>query len=435
MEAIGHVLNYRVSRNRKITIYIAFAVFIILLFLPWTQNVRSTGRVTTLQQNQRPTEINTIIAGRVVKWFIKEGDFVQKGDTILQISEVKEEYLDPNLVPNVKSQLLAKSNSADFYKSKADAAGNQIKALAEIRNNKVSQTKNKLLQQVQKITADSMDYIAAANDYAIAKKQYDRQKQMFDSGLVSLTQFEQRNQYLQSMLAKKTSAQNKYLNTKNELDNVKIELSATFQDYSEKILKAEGDRLQSLSTAATTDAEIAKLSNQVNNYTTRNSFYFIIAQQSGQIVQLKTTGAGEIVKDGEQLGVIVPDKIQLAVEIFVSPLDVSILKVGSKTRFVFDGFPAVVFGGWPEASYGTFGGKIYAIENTTNDEGKFRVLVVEDEKDRKWPEKMRLGNGAQSIALLNDVPIWYELWRNINGFPPDFYTHKTEKENKQAYGH
>ncbi len=430
MEAIGHVLNYRISRNRKITIYIAFGVFLILLFLPWTQNVRSTGEVTTLQQNQRPTEINTVIAGRVVKWFIKEGDFVQKGDTILQISEVKEEYLDPNLVPNVKSQLLAKSNSADFYKSKAEAASNQIKALDQIRNNKVSQTKNKLIQQVQKITADSMEYIASANDYAIAKKQYDRQKQMFDSGLVSLTQFEQRNQYLQSMLAKKTSAQNKYFNSKNELDNVKIELSATFQDYSEKILKAEGDRLQSLSTAATTDGEIAKLSNQVNNYTTRNSFYFITAQQSGQIVQLKITGTGEIVKDGEQLGIIVPDKIQLAVEIFVSPLDVSILKVGSKTRFVFDGFPAVVFGGWPAASYGTFGGKIYAIENTTNGEGKFRVLVVEDENDRKWPEKMRIGNGAQSIALLNDVPIWYELWRNINGFPPDFYTHNVPKEKK-----
>jgi multidrug resistance efflux pump len=431
MEAIGHVLNYRISRNRKIVIYTAFGVFIILLFLPWTQNVRSTGRVTTLQQNQRPTEINTIIAGRVVKWFIKEGDFVQKGDTILQISEVKEDYLDPNLIPNVKSQLLAKSNSAEFYKSKADAASNQIKALEQIRNNKISQTKNKLIQQVQKITADSMDYIAAANDFSIAKKQYDRQKQMFDSGLVSLTQFEQRNQYLQNMSAKKTSAQNKYFNTKNELDNVKIELSATFQDYNEKILKAEGDRLQSLSTAATTDAEIAKLSNQVNNYTTRNSFYFITAQQSGQIVQLKTTGTGEIVKDGEQLGVIVPDKIQLAVEIFVSPLDVSILKVGSKTRFVFDGFPAVVFGGWPEASYGTFGGKIYAIENTTNGEGKFRVLVVEDSNDRKWPEKMRIGNGAQSIALLNDVPIWYELWRNINGFPADFYNqHKEDKQKK-----
>ncbi len=428
MEAIGHILNYRISRSRQIAIYSILFIFIITLFLPWTQNVRSTGRVTTLQQNQRPTEINAIIAGRVVKWHIKEGDFVKKGDTLLQISEVKEEYLDPKLVQNVKSQLDAKSQSAQLYQSKALASAEQMKTLELNKNNKINQTKNKLLQQVQKITSDSIEYVAAANDYAIAKKQYDRQKQMYDSGLVSLTQFEQRNQYLQTMLAKKISAENKYINTKNEFGNIRIELSAIYQDYQEKILKTEGDRLQSLSYAATTDAEVAKLSNQVNNYTARNNFYFITAQQSGQIVQLKTTGTGEVVKDGEKLGVIVPDKIQLAVEIYVSPLDVSILKIGTKTRFVFDGFPAVVFGGWPKASYGTFGGKIYAIENTTNSEGKYRVLVIEDEKDRKWPINMRIGNGAQSIALLNDVSIWYELWRNINGFPPDFYNkHKEDK--------
>jgi multidrug efflux pump subunit AcrA (membrane-fusion protein) len=428
MEAIGHILNYRISRSRQVAIYSILIIFIITLFLPWTQNVRSTGKVTTLQQNQRPTEINAIIAGRVVKWHIKEGDFVKKGDTLLQISEVKEEYLDPKLIQNVKSQLDAKSQSAQLYQFKAVTSSDQIKTLELNKNNKINQTKNKLIQQLQKITSDSIEWIAASNDYAIAKKQYDRQKQMYDSGLVSLTQFEQRNQYLQTMLAKKIGAENKYNNAKNELGNIKIELSAVYQDYQEKILKTEGDRLQSLSNAATTDAEIAKLNNQVNNYTARNNFYFITAQQSGQIVQLKTTGTGEVVKDGEKLGVIVPDQIQLAVEIYVSPLDVSILKVGTRTRFVFDGFPAVVFGGWPRASYGTFGGKIYAIENTTNNEGKYRVLVVEDEKDRKWPINMRIGNGAQSIALLNDVSIWYELWRNINGFPPDFYSKPIEQK-------
>jgi multidrug efflux pump subunit AcrA (membrane-fusion protein) len=85
MEAIGHILNYRISANRRFTTYAFLILFIIILFLPWTQNVRSVGRVTTLQQNQRPTEINSIIAGRVAKWYIKEGDFVEKGDTILQI--------------------------------------------------------------------------------------------------------------------------------------------------------------------------------------------------------------------------------------------------------------------------------------------------------------------------------------------------------------
>jgi hypothetical protein len=88
---------------------------------------------------------------------------------------------------------------------------------------------------------------------------------------------------------------------------------------------------------------------------------------------------------------------------------------------MFDGFPAIVFSGWPNNSYGTFGGKIVAYESSISPNGLFRILVIEDPNERKWPEQLKMGSGAQGIALLKDVPIWYELWRNINGFPPDYY--------------
>ncbi len=98
---------------------------------------------------------------------------------------------------------------------------------------------------------------------------------------------------------------------------------------------------------------------------------------------------------------------------------------------MFDGFPAVVFSGWPEASYGTFGGKVAAIESSVSTNGKFRVLVSEDSLDKKWPRQLKMGTGAQGMALLKDVPIWYELWRNINGFPPDYYKPNQQKEEKE----
>jgi len=107
---------------------------------------------------------------------------------------------------------------------------------------------------------------------------------------------------------------------------------------------------------------------------------------------------------------------------FVRPLDVPLINPGQKVRFLFDGFPAIVFSGWPNASYGTFGGIVVAVERSTNDNGSFRVLVKEDPADKPWPVQLQVGAGAQSIALLKDVPIWYEVWRNINGFPADYYT-------------
>jgi hypothetical protein len=106
---------------------------------------------------------------------------------------------------------------------------------------------------------------------------------------------------------------------------------------------------------------------------------------------------------------------------FVKPVDLPLISVGQNVRFMFDGFPAIVFSGWPNSSYGTFGGEIVAYENTISENGMFRVLVKPDNSTKKWPTQLKIGSGAQGITLLKDVPIWYELWRNINGFPPDYY--------------
>ena len=151
------------------------------------------------------------------------------------------------------------------------------------------------------------------------------------------------------------------------------------------------------------------------------------APQDGQIVQARRAGLGEVIKDGETLAQIVPTDQDYAVEIYVAPLDVPLLSLGQKIRFIFDGFPAIVFSGWPMASYGTFGGKVAAIESNVSPNGMYRVLVREDKDDKAWPPQLRMGAGAQAIALLKDVPIWYELWRNINGFPPDYYQEKNGK--------
>jgi 2-keto-4-pentenoate hydratase/2-oxohepta-3-ene-1,7-dioic acid hydratase in catechol pathway len=98
---------------------------------------------------------------------------------------------------------------------------------------------------------------------------------------------------------------------------------------------------------------------------------------------------------------------------------VPLIQVGSEVRFLFDGWPALVFSGWPEMTFGTFSGRVVAIDQTSNEDGTFRVLVAEG--DGHWPEAVRPGSGARGIALLNRVPVWYELWRQLNGFPPDFY--------------
>jgi multidrug efflux pump subunit AcrA (membrane-fusion protein) len=251
---------------------------------------------------------------------------------------------------------------------------------------------------------------------------------MFDSGLVSLTQLEQRNQAIQHATAKKVSAENKLAAARQELTITQIEMNSVQQAYAEDISKTQGDQFQSLSLIATGQGDMAKLQNQYTNYSIRSGLYYIRAPQSGQVTKAKKAGIGEIMKEGEMLVEIVPDNVEYAVELFVRPVDLPLVAKGQKVRFLFDGFPAIVFSGWPNASYGTFGGKIVAVENSISANGKFRVLVAEDPDDKPWPHQLKVGTGANGIALLKNVPVWYELWRNVNGFPSDYYNPTTEQK-------
>jgi hypothetical protein len=118
---------------------------------------------------------------------------------------------------------------------------------------------------------------------------------------------------------------------------------------------------------------------------------------------------------------VMPSRFDLAVELYVRPMDMPLIAKGKHVRFMFDGWPAIVFSGWPNTSYGTYGGTIVAIDNLISPNGKYRILVAEDPNDKAWPTALRVGSGALGMALLNNVPIWYELWRQLNGFPPDLY--------------
>ncbi len=420
---------YRHNKNSKIK-YWAWGFLIaggIFLFLPWTQNVRAKGSVTTLRQEQRPQELNSIIPGKIIKWYIKEGDFVNAGDTILQIGEVKDDYFDPNLIGRTGQQLDAKQLSVDYYKNKVAATQNQIGAIENTRALKQSQLQNKIQQLQIKLQSDSAELAAAANDYSIAAKQYKRQQAMYDSGLVSLTQLEQRNASFQNAAAKKIGAENKLVNTRQELNIANIEISAVNQDYLEKLSKAQGDQFQSMSQIAGGQGEVAKLQNQVSNYNIRSGMYFITAPQSGQVTKAKKAGIGEIINEGKMLVEIVQDRPDYAVELYIERVDLPLIAKGQSVQFLFDGFPAIVFSGWPNTSYGTFTGEVSAVENAVSVNGKFRVLVTEDvSSTKRWPQQLKVGTGAQGFALLKNVPVWYELWRNINGFPPDYYKKNTE---------
>lgn len=419
-EMLRDAYSYSYDRLVKVAL-ILLGVVVIIMFLPWTQNVRSKGELIALSPDQRPQTIQSVIAGRIEKWYVQEGQFVHKGDTILRISEVKDEYFDPNLLNNTQLQLDAKEFSKLSYEEKVNALDKQIAALQEANKLKISQAKNKVLQNILKVTSDSIDYQASKINFSVSNEQYLRMKSLYDEGLRSLTDLENRNLKLQEAQAKLISQENKLLTSKNELINSKIELNGIEAEYRDKIAKASSEKYSALSGRYDTDATINKLKNQYSNYKVRTSLYFILAPQDGYVTQAKQVGLGETIKEGDDIISIMPATYDLAVQMYIKPIDLPLFEKGQKVMIQFDGWPAIIFSGWPGISYGTYEGEVLAMDNFISPNNMYRILVRPAINSQPWPEQLRVGAGVKALTLLKNVQVWYELWRQINGFPPDYY--------------
>lgn len=404
-----------------------FAVFIVTL-LPWTQNIQSKGKVTTLRPEQKPQTINTVISGKVEKWYVKDGDEVKKGDTILFISEIKDDYFDPNLINRTEQQLKNKELSVISYSDKVSSMDTRVDALIETGRLKLKQAKIKLDQTRLKLKTDSIEYHTAQVNCKIAQTQFDRFEALVKDGVKSQTDLETRRLTLQRAQANQIAAQQKLLQSGNDIIDAKVEYNSVEAKFRDEVAKAESDKFTALSDMYQAEVDVTKLQSQVMNYSIRNGMYVILAPQDGVVTKVLSNGIGETIKQGDAIATIMPSVYDLAIEMYVRPMDLPLLEKGQKVRIQFDGWPSIAFSGWPNTSFGTFGGEVFAIDNFASEDGTFRVLVSPLKNDKPWPKALRVGGGAYSMILLNDVPIGYELWRLVNGFPPEFYAKKETKE-------
>ena len=417
----------------KVLIWVMVGIFIfafLALFLPWTQNIRAKGNVTTLNPGDRPQAVQATIGGKIEKWYVQEGDHVTIGDTIIRISEVKESYMDPDILNNTNNQIVAKSESSKAYAEKANNLSQQLQTLVNSKEIKLEQNKIKVQQTKLKIESDSIDLVAAVTKKLIADNQLVRIQNLYEEGLKSLTDLEAKRLSVQEAQAKVTSLENKVNGNKNELLNLGSNIIAITNEYDNKIAKSRSERMSAKSAMFDADASKNKLQSQYNTYEVRQQNYFITSPINGTLTEAMKTGIGELIKAGDAIVNIVPDQYNLAVETFIEPMDMPLLEIGQKVRVQFDGWPAIVFSGWPNSSYGTFGGQIFAINNDISKNGRYRILIAQDSDDNAWPRAVRVGGGANTITLLNDVKVGYELWRQLNGFPADYYKDAKSKNVK-----
>jgi len=154
----------------------------------------------------------------------------------------------------------------------------------------------------------------------------------------------------------------------------------------------------------------------------RQSSQLVTAPRDGFIQSVNAGDAATVVNAGDVLVTFVPLAAERVIEIFIDGRDVGLVKIGDKARVQFEGWPVVQFSGWPSVAVGTFGGIVAAVDQSAQPDGRFRVLIAEDTSDpHPWPKERyaRIGASVRSWILLETVPVGYEIWRQLNNFPPE----------------
>lgn len=421
VHANSKIIDARGTKRLGSILLFIMAFFVLLLFLPYRQTIPGRGTVTALRPEDRPQTVQNQIGGRIEHWAVREGQEVKKGDTILVISETSQSYFDPELPTRLNEQLDAKRGSETAAVQKIDATKAQMKALSDGLRFQMKAAENKVLQAKNYVSIDSAELLAVQKFYETTRVRLERYETGYKNGLFSLTDIETRRLKLQEDNAKVISQRNKLNNSAQNLLNASIELDNIRAKYQESMSKAQSDMSSAISSKASAQGDIAKLRNDISNVSIRRGLYIVRAPQSGFIVKTLKAGIGENIKEGESVATLQPKSPMVAAELYVSAMDVPLILDTSDVRLQFEGWPSVQFSGWPSVAVGTFAGKVFSIDRMSSTGGKYRLLVSQTNpvpsKDEPWPAQLRQGSGVYGRIILRSVPLWYEIWRQLNGFP------------------
>lgn len=400
-----------VGRIVFIFAWLFILVPVFTLFLPWQQNINGTGIVSAFMPVERQQTIESPVSGRIMRWHVKEGAKVKKGDLLVEVSDI-----DPQLPERLRRQreaneakLVAKQREFDAYKV-------QIEQLETVRDMKVITAQYKLDMARQKALSANESLASAQATQETAAQQQNRLTRLLNDGLVSQRDFEvaERDSIiarrsLNSAQAALQSAQAEQSAAQADINQIRADAQAKIDSTTASISKVSSELA---------DIRNSLVSNDVN--ISRQNAQKITATQDGSVLRLLMNPQGHYVKQGDPLMILVPHSTDRAVEVWVSGNDAPLILPGHHARLMFEGWPAVQFVGWPEVAVGTFGGTVAFVDASDNGQGKFRVLIVPDEHDHLWPSErfLRQGGAVKAWILLEQVSIGYEIWRQLNGFPP-----------------
>jgi adhesin transport system membrane fusion protein len=401
-------------------VFLFVLIPLLLLISPWQQNIRASGKVTAFAPIERQQKIESPVSGRITQWFVREGAKVKAGDTLVEIVDV-----DPDLLPRLTQQRDAAKIKFEAKQDELRAYKLQIDNLISTRDLQISTAQYRLDVAAQRAKSAQETILSTQATLDTANLQLERLNRLLVDGLVSKRDAEvaERDKIialrnLNSQQAALNGAIAEQRAAETEIGRIRSDAQARINSATASMNKTQSE---------VEDARSSLLKNDID--VSRQTAQIIKAPRDGSVLRLLANPQGDLVRQGDALLILVPDTNVKAVELWVNGNDVTLITKGRHARLQFEGWPALQFAGWPEVAVGTFGGNVAFVDATDDGKGKFRVVITPDEGGQEWPSErfLRQGVRVEGWILLNRVTMIYELWRQLNAFPPIYEPEKHEK--------
>lgn len=401
----------RARRTARLLAILFLAFAVACAVSPWQQSVRGDGQVIAFDPSERPVTVEAPTSGVVRRWHVREGQEVEAGQLLVSVTDN-----DPAQLERLRAERDAQRVGVERKEASVVALEASLVAAELAADAKVAAAEAKVESAQQKVRAWERKVDAASAKLDTATRQRDRVEVLGDEGLTSERSRELARLGFAEAEADLKAAKAELAGAEADLNSARSDRDETSSGTLSKLSELESKLESARSDVEKQRQELLKLETRLARQQTQD----VVAPRDGVVLRQLVPEGAEQVKKGDGLLVIVPPRQTPRVSLIVDGNDAALLSEGSPVRLQFEGWPAVQFVGWPSVAVGTFGGLVEFVDAAGDDSGDFRVIVRPDPEDEDWPASrlLRPGVRAHGWVLLKQVPLGFELWRRLNGFPP-----------------
>lgn len=394
MPYLAGVMAQDTPRKSRLTVWVV--AVLMLTALVWAK-LAVLEEVTMGEGKAIPSSkvqvIQNLEGGIVTEIFVREGQLVNKGETLLRLDDTRfrsnkgESEVDRYTLTAQVERLSAEAEGrpfklpADVVAKAPQVAADEL-ALYQSRQQRLRSEQRTLTEQLRQKTQELAEFRSKQDQYrnslGLVQQELNMSTPLVASGAVSPVE----------ILRLKRSA----VEIRGSMDATTLAIpraDSAINEIKSKVQESEfafrSDASRELNEKRSELARITATSIAIDDRVTRTT---VVSPVRGVVKMLKVNTIGGVVQPGSDLVEIVPLEDNLLIEAKVRPQDVAFLHPGQKAMVKFSAYDYTIYGGLPAKL------ELIGADTTTDDKGNsFYLIQVRTDRNH-------LGSDAKPLLII-----------------------------------